>query len=147
MSKTIIIILVVFGIFFVWNKSTNTQEKKNFIPQTRKVINHSLVSNCNTPSSRTAKNCDRMYAIYKEKYTLLKSYNSSMHGEGNKIDVCTTNGIKSAKELAYNQAEEKCDYKIIDFIVDNTIGLACNHIYKNPRNFMFKSEYCKHIEH
>ena len=59
-----------------------------------------------------------------------------------KPSACTINGLKNAKESAYDQAEEECDYKIIDSMIDNTIGLACDHIFNQKRNFMFKNEYC-----
>lgn len=99
-----------------------------------------LFSGCNTPISRTARSCDVMYSSYKEKYKLVKGYASIFQ---DKSKSCTKNGIKQAKELAYDLAEEECDYKVLDFVIDHSLGLACDHIYNQKRNFMFKNEYCR----
>ena len=71
---------------------------------------------------------------------MLKDYASVFPSK--KIKTCTKEGIKHVKELAYDKAEEECDYKVIDFLADHTVGLACDHTYEHKRNFMFKNEYC-----
>jgi len=101
---------------------------------------------CNTTNASYAKSCRMMYSMYKKKYNLLKDYTKA---SGNKkISTCTKAGLKHVKELAREQAEEQCDYKVLDFTVDNTIGLACKNIYEEKRGFLFKTEYCKkHLFH
>lgn len=98
-------------------------------------------SSCNTSAAMYARSCSAMYDLYKKKYNLLKDYTRAFPDK--KIKTCTPEGIKHAKEIAHEQAEEQCDYKVLDFTVDHTIGLACKNIYQEKKPFLFKSEYCK----
>ena len=155
MNKLYVLIAAII-LLVIWDKTLNNKEKEvvaiqpqttiNILPVEKKKgnaivdTNNKVPSNnCNTPSFYMAKNCDSMYSVYKEKYTLAKNYAAMFQ---TKPSTCTVDGLKNAKELAYDQAEEKCDYRIIDSIIDNTIGLACDHIFNQKRNFMFKNEYC-----
>ncbi len=97
---------------------------------------------CNTTASQFSKNCEAMYSSYKDKYQRVKVLY--------RIDPNLADCTKHVKDLiknSQNQVQEKCDYKIIDFVSNNTLGLACKQVVSN-KPFLFKSEFCKlHVKH
>ncbi len=99
---------------------------------------------CNTKISRYSKNCSSMYQKYKDAYNGIKAHKDMLH---KMMDMCTASGLKKMKQRGKAQAEEACDYEIYNYIMDNTVALACEQVKQN-KPFLFKSDYCKsHIRH
>lgn len=101
--------------------------------------------NCNTKISRYSKSCASMYQKYKDAYGGIKAFEK--YSDKIKMDMCTPTGHQKLKQRGRAQAEEACDYEIYNYIMDNTVGLACKQVKEN-KPFLFKSDYCKsHIRH